>query len=228
MNKTSCSIAAAALALIAPINTTIAAPAPAPTPALAAQWWQWAVSIPAGQNPELDRDGRYCMVGQRGSIWFLAGRFGGGIATRSCSVPQGTSLFFPIADAINFNVPNVCGQGPINLTVKEMRAQSKATIDGVDRLTLVIDGKNQKNLARRIQSPVFPVALPESNLFDAECSHFGGVPARVYSPAVDDGYYVLLEPLSPGHHTLSFQAEVGGSASLDVKYNLTVVPVLSK
>ncbi len=225
MNKISGSIAAAVLALV-PVGITVAQTVPAPTPALAAQWWQWGVSIPTGQNPQLDPDGRYCMVGQRGSTWFLAGKFGGNTATRSCSVPEGTKLFFPIANAINFNTPNVCGQTSTNLTVKNMRALSKSTIDGVDRLSLFVDGKNARNLVQRIQSPVFSVALPEKNIFDAECSSIGNVPAGVYSAAVDDGYYALLEPLPLGKHTISYHVE--GNVAGDVKYNLNIVKILTK
>ena len=38
---------------------------------LTARWWQWAFSIPTAQNPLVDQSGGNCMVGQRGSIWFL-------------------------------------------------------------------------------------------------------------------------------------------------------------
>ena len=228
MNKTSCAIAAALLGLIAPMNVANADPILAPSPTLAAEWWQWGLSVPTQQNPQLDPDGRYCMVGQRTSTWFLAGEFGGDTATRSCSVPAGTRLFFPIANAINFNTPKVCGQPSTNLTVKDMRGLSKATIDGVDRLSLFVDGKNARSLVKRVQSPVFSVALPENNVFDAQCraARLGNVPAGVYSPAVDDGYYVLLEPLPPGKHTISYHVE--GNVAGDVKYSITVVPVLTK
>jgi hypothetical protein len=53
------------------------------------------------------------------------------------------------------------------------------------------------------------------------------VPAGVYSPSVDDGYYVLLKPLSVGNHTLHIHAESTGF-TLDVTYDLTVVPVQLK
>ncbi len=49
---------------------------------LSAEWWQWALSIPTPQNPMLDTTGAHCMVGQRGDVWFLAGTFLGGSATR--------------------------------------------------------------------------------------------------------------------------------------------------
>ena len=63
---------------------------------LSAQWWQWALSIPSSQNPLLDTTGENCMLGQRGSTWFLAGLFGGGAPViRTCTVPDNVNLFFP-------------------------------------------------------------------------------------------------------------------------------------
>ena len=44
------------------------------------------VSIPTANNPLTDTTGEDCMVGQRGPVWFLAGTFGGGPTTRSCSI----------------------------------------------------------------------------------------------------------------------------------------------
>jgi len=42
---------------------------------LSAEWVQWALSIPTDVNPLTDETGEDCMVGQNGSIWFLAGTF---------------------------------------------------------------------------------------------------------------------------------------------------------
>jgi hypothetical protein len=78
---------------------------------LSAEWLQWALSIPASVNPQTDPTGDFAAVGQRGPIWFLAGKFGGGIATRSCSVPQGTALFFPVINGFSINAP-ICGGPP--------------------------------------------------------------------------------------------------------------------
>jgi hypothetical protein len=63
---------------------------------LSAEWWQWALSIPTSVNPMLDTTGQNGVVGQRGSIWFLAGTFGGGTVTRTCAVPEDRALFFPV------------------------------------------------------------------------------------------------------------------------------------
>lgn len=82
---------------------------------------------------------------------------------------------------------------------------------------------------QRVQSVVFDVALPEDNVFDSPCANIGNVPAGIFSPGVDDGFYVLLNPLKAGNHTLQFHAENRSqNFSTDVTYNLTVVPVSLK
>jgi len=145
-------------------------------------------------------------------------------------VPEGKELFFPVINAINFNTPNVCGQGSTNLLVSDMRALSAAFINGATKLSVTVDGKRMKDLIR-VQSDVFEVALPKNNVFDAPCTgaNLGDVPAGIYSPAVDEGFYVLLDPLSVGNHTLHFHAEnTSQGFTQDVTYNLNVVPVLLK
>ncbi len=157
---------------------------------LSAEWWQWALSIPTSENPQLDTTGGKCVVGQRGSVWFLAGTFGGGTTTRTCSLPEGKVLFFPVINSVNIDTPNVCGQGPEKIPVEDLRALSATFIDGATNLLVEVDSEPIENF-HRIQSKVFEVALPEDNVFDAPCSP-GGVPAGIYSPAVDDGFYVDL------------------------------------
>jgi hypothetical protein len=200
---------------------------------LSAEWWQWALSIPASVNPQLDiTNGKNAVVGQRGSVWFLAGIFdpthNGHMATRTCSVPEDTKLFFPVITDVEINSPGVCGSPPTNVSVSDLRAMSATQINGATNLSVTIDGKVVKDL-RRVQSQVFAVALPEDNLFNSPCGGPGTVPARIYSPAVSDGFYVLLDPLSVGNHTLHFHAEnPAGSVAQDVTYNLEVVRVVLK
>lgn len=194
---------------------------------LSEEWQQWAISIPTPVNPLLDTTGANCMVGQRGSVWFLAGTFFGGTVTRACDVPEGKRLFFPVVNSVNINSPNVCGQDSTDLSVQDLRALNAACIDEATNLSVEVDGKTLKHL-QRVKSKVFEVALPEDNVFDAGCigAGLGNVPAGIYSPAVDDGFYVRLEPLEVGLHTLHIQgATPCFSASLDVTYHLTVVPV---
>src|SRR5262245_2009122 len=51
---------------------------------LSAAWWQWALSVPPGASPMFDTTGDKCMVGQHGSVWFLAGSYVGTV-TRTCT-----------------------------------------------------------------------------------------------------------------------------------------------
>ena len=195
---------------------------------LSAEWWQWALSIPVSENPILDGTGEKCVVGQRGSVWFLAGNFGGGSTTRTCAVPEGKVLFFPVINSVNIDTPDVCGQGPDRIPVEDLRAVSAAFIDGAANLSVEVDGEPTGNL-HRVQSKVFEVALPEDNVFDDPCATLGGVPAGIYSPAIDDGFYVRLKPLGVGNHTVHIHAENPSAGfTLDVTYSLTVVPVLLK
>jgi hypothetical protein len=195
---------------------------------LSAEWWQWALSIPLPENPILDDTGDKCMVGQRGAVWFLAGNAGGGSTARACAVPEGRTLFFPVINSVNIDTPHVCGQGPERIPVEDLRAASAAFIDGATNLVVEVDGEPVKTFDR-VQSDVFAVALPEENIFDPPCADFGGAPAGIYAPAIDDGYYVQLDPLEPGQHTVHIHAENPSvSFTLDVTYRLTVVPVLLK
>ena len=97
--------------LIVPIRGAFAQGLPpGQLPTLTGEWWQWAMSIPTSVNPLLDTTGERCMIGQRGSIWFLTGVNGGGSATLICSVPEDAALFFLVINS--FFVPLTVGRGP--------------------------------------------------------------------------------------------------------------------
>ena len=79
----------------------------------------------------------------------------------------------------------------------------------VDKSALQISAANLE------QSKPFSVFLPANNIL--------GVPAGVYFPFVDSGYYVLLPPLSSGEHTIQFAGSLTYfGLSLDVTYYITV------
>jgi hypothetical protein len=195
---------------------------------LSGQWWQWVLSISVDANPLTDTTGESCMVGQRGSDWFLVGTFGSTSATRECAIPAGTSLFFPVINFVGFDTPNACGQDSTPLPSSFYRFLAADFINAASNLSVVLDGQAINGL-HRVQSQVFEVALPQDNLFADACAPFGGLPAGIYSPAVDDGIYVRLNPLAVGVHTLEFHAENPSAGFLlDVTYHLTVVAVVTK
>jgi hypothetical protein len=191
-----------------------------------AGWWQWSFSVPASKNPALATNGALdCSVGQFGNVWFLAGHFlTGGSFTRSCSIPVGKALFIPL---INSWADNVCNAPP--LTVDQLRASAAGGVNPAANLHASIDGHPLSNLeSYRAISPVFSYTLPPSpdNLIDAA---FGVSlpgpcwPSLTVTPAVADGFYIMLTPLTAGSHSINFGGSgPGGGFTLDVTYNLTV------
>lgn len=192
---------------------------------LSAEWWQWVLSVPASVNPLTDATGEDCMIGQRGTNWFLAGTFFGGSVTRACDIPQGATLFFPVINSVGIDTPGQCGQGEDPIPSSVYREGAAAFIDGATNLSVTLDGQAAGPMHRTV-SQVFEVALPADNLFAGPC---GGLAAGIYSPAIDDGYYVRLNPLAVGPHTVQIHAEnPDASFVLDVTYNLNVVPLVTK
>jgi hypothetical protein len=187
---------------------------------LSAQWWQWAMSIPAAVNPLVDDTGAFCMVGQRGPVWFLAGNLSGTPVQRTCTVPQNVTLFFPVLNIAWINTPACDG---FNLTVSEARAVAAQAMDGATGLSVTLDGKPLK-IVRRVASEVFPTVFPPGSVFGGTCP----VPGDIYSPSVGDGYYAKIGGLSAGQHVLRFRGtNAGGTFTIDVTYTLKVVaPVL--
>ena len=221
-------LALAALSLVTATSAASAATDLQAYKQLSGQWWQWALSVPVAQNPLADETGDSCMVGQRGSDWFLAGTFGVSTAARTCSIPDGVTLFVPVANFVGFDTPNACGQDATPLSSEFYRSIAADFIGGVINASVTLDNKAVTPL-HRVQSKVFAVALPRDNLFAAACAAYGGLPAGVYSPAIDDGIYVRLDRLAIGAHTLRVHAEnPSWGFMLDVTYSLTVVPVVDK
>src|SRR4051794_13222740 len=80
-----------------------------------ARWWQWTFRLPANSSgahthPLLADGAVDCRYGQVGKVWFLGGTYVSnpdpennkvyvGNANRSCRIPAGTTLFFPVLNA---------------------------------------------------------------------------------------------------------------------------------
>jgi hypothetical protein len=179
-----------------------------------AMWWQWSFAIPASTNPMLDNTGAFCDVGQKGPVWFLAGILGGGTADRTCTVPTGSYILFPIANAFWIN----SALDDPNNTETNYRQFANDTLPPSigGELDATLDGNpiifNPRTPIIRSQSPVFTATFPTGNVFGLDPSLLTGF------PIVSDGFWVMLPPLDPGVHILHFRA----GQSQDVTYRLTV------
>ncbi|MFZ3003952.1 MAG: hypothetical protein WA071_26805 [Undibacterium umbellatum] len=168
-------------------------------------WWQWARSFDGENNsPVADKTGDSCHLKQEGPVWFLAGTYGTQRTIRTCTVPKGKYLYFPM---INYMVNSTVAG---NVSCKGVTEAVRKTIDGIHMLVLEIDGVRATKLeAHRQISP---------GCFDAGALTGGRVKL---DPTAADGYYVMLKPLSPGKHTINFGGR-GSNMSQAVTYTLIV------
>ena len=208
--------------------TAVAAPklsqAPPPQAAdfsiLSARWWKWVLAIPAADNPLLDETGAKVAVGQTGDIWFLAGVINvSGSAERTASIPAGKWLFFPVLNFENDN--ELCLDPDTSFSLGQLRKNARDLVDAAIDLIVEVDGAPAPY--KRAVSPPFSITLPEDNVLQmVGCAD---AVAGTYSPAISDGFWAMIPPLTPGTHTIHFGGTFSTSGfTLDIIYNLTVVP----
>jgi hypothetical protein len=201
----------------------------------AAAWSNWVYQFPADQFPIQDQSGASCRLGQHGKVWFLAGSgFNAGPIVRHCTIPAGKALFFPIAQGLSFKPEfPFADDKPQCLALLEEVEQVRCDVNSdlsvlVPRkgatvlpvLEVKVDGVPIADpFSYRVQSPPggFTFVISEKSLLVG-----AGFPAGPRSPAVADGYWIMLDDLAPGSHTVRiFAKDIDGSVE-DVTWNLTV------
>jgi hypothetical protein len=172
--------------------------------ALAGAWLAWAhrrAFAPVTEAGTVD-----CAAGQAGATWFLAGsELEIGPVSRACTVPRDRRLFFPVVSAFCAE-PRI----PSRAEGASLGACAASFIDLFPPVALTATLNGDPTPIVRAQSPLVPVRLERDNPFAA--------PAGDYLETAD-GYWVLLDPLPPGDHTV----RVAAASDLDVTYELTVV-----
>src|SRR5918994_4801317 len=87
-----------ALVVAAPIASGQTASQRQDLKALTDAWWTWAITEPGPMEGNY-KGGQKCEGEFVEGVFFLAGTFGGGDATRTCTVPADTALFFPVINS---------------------------------------------------------------------------------------------------------------------------------
>lgn len=187
----------------------------------AAEWWQWALGVPAATSPVLDPDGQHCGERQVGDVWFLAGSFGADPVVRSCDVPQGKSIFLPLINSLYGAFLN---DPPETRTEEFVREVARCTEPAV--ISVSIDGRPVAKPTRFFTglalaaSPLFNIQLPPDNLLGADATQ---IPELVLSPSAEQGYYLFISPLPPGPHVIAWTASgCAPDFAQDVTYHITV------
>jgi hypothetical protein len=170
--------------------------------------WQWISGIninSTGVNPFTDTGQAGCDIGLQddNTLLFLVGSFKdpatGDFPEHECGIPSGTSILFPIVNVICDTL-----EGPPFFGANEtaQRICANNLTDTYDNLTVNIDGIELKNLEQyRIDSPAGGFSLT------AVANNTVGIPAG-NGTGVQDGFWILLKPLKPGEHTITFSGSL--------------------
>jgi hypothetical protein len=159
-------------------------------------WWDWAANIPGAMNPVLDRTGTYSYLGDQGDVFFLAGVFGGGDPiNRTVTVTNRQHLFFPLLNAITWDAYSAYPD--------DFERDLIETIGDVQDLYADLNGVSYGSQIALLgwlqQSPDdFPLNILAGGFFN-ETGEEPGI-----RQAQQRGYYLMLEPLPIGTHTLRF------------------------
>ncbi len=164
---------------------------------LAERWWQWVLHIPAATSPLTDTTGEFAGTDNTGPVFFVAGNTGGS-STRSFEVPAGKPIFFPVVNGVDVEVPgstSVADAFACCLGFVDTAANLHATLDGNN---LLVRPNDQTNPSRQTSTEFFTVDVPVDNPFGWTAPYVGML------DTVSDGFWVALDGLSPGKHTLKF------------------------
>lgn len=199
-------------------------------------WWQQIFSIPADRNPVFDETGEDCDEGAHDGVWFLAGT-NSGSATRTCTIPTGKFIFFPLINTADDRTPAGqtadCRPPPPGCRGKSLE---ECLTDGAHGLLT----PPPKTLFATWDG--HPLVKPVKKLFDfdqtSKLFFFTGdlslnenmfdtcITGRP-QPAVAYGWWIMLEPPAPGDHTLTFGGTVifqDKDVDIRVTYNLHIGP----
>jgi hypothetical protein len=190
----------------------------------AVAWWNWSLPIPRATNP---MRGGPCDQNQTGDVFFLAGNFGR-VETRSCTIPAGKAIYFPIINDVCKDAPEAGCQ----YMSTEAELLECGRLEPEHSVSLSIDGVAIEDLeGYHTQSAPFEVLGPGDRSLNAmPCIGPIGpnhceIPEGTRRIGVTDGYWVMLRPLPPGPHTIHFAGSTGPASApwaLDMTYQITV------
>lgn len=163
------------------------------------RWWRWALSFDDEDSPVADRDGSLCAQGQQGPVWFLAGTYGSARTVRSCRVPAGKTLFFPLVNYITYEPDDA------DESCASLKQRAADLTPEPDALVLEVNGKRFSGLAAHRQAT-------------RRCFHIADDDD---TRAAGNGFYVALGPLKKGRYTLNFGGILPGLQQA-VTYTLDV------
>jgi hypothetical protein len=163
----------------------------------AANWWKWMMSVPLEENPgEVDN----CQANQAGEVFIIPLTPAGNTLETSCTI--GADKYILVSGGSTIN--NIRGSGGDE---ERLRADIEADLDAdppiFSNVSVTVDGEAVPDIdSYRVISPLFDVDFIEDNLM-------GQVPGTTGQQMIG-GWFVMLEPLSTGDHTIVAHDDIQG------------------
>lgn len=177
------------------------------------KWWQWNIALPKETHLTYNYSADNCDMGQVGPVWFLAGVVSGR-HDRSCTIPSDKAVLLPLETG-------ECDYGEKAIASDSDLVTCATEGNDYAVISASVDGNTIKDpLSYRTQSGFFNISVPSNNIFEE--------PPGVYK-AYADGYFLFIEPLSPGEHVVKITSNINNpfnkeySHSKDLTYRLNVI-----
>jgi len=186
-----------------------------------AEAWKWIYSVPGSKSPSMDCDGQWANENQPGgSVFFIAPMSGEGPlpCARTFTVPANKHLLVPV---LPITIDNIDTLPPLEIEQMYDALDSVAAIP--EDIFASIDGVAVTNLLQyRATSPPFSFYFRD---VDNHISAFYKKPVvGLLDPMVVDGYWLLLEPLTPGPHVLRTGGRFHDFFEHEIVANIMVAP----
>jgi hypothetical protein len=158
-----------------------------------AKWWDHNVKFGAEEHPRDNFSPELCNLDQKKSdpVYYLPDNLSGE-KERACIVPAGKAVLAP-------QITGSCWDDNTDPRLKTEAGLRECSKEGQEfgTVTATLNGRELQGLEQyRVTSDVFNMTIPQNNAFESPSGTF---------PAIADGFFVFLEPLMPGRHTLELQ-----------------------
>ena len=158
-----------------------------------AKWWNHNVKFGPEEHPRDHFSPERCNLDQEQAdpVYYLADNLGGE-EDRACTVPAGKAILAP-------QITGSCWDDNTDPRLKTEAGLRECSREGQELgvVTATLDGRELQSLEQyRVTSDIFNMTIPENNAFQSPSGTF---------PAIADGFFVFLEPLTPGKHILELQ-----------------------
>jgi hypothetical protein len=157
------------------------------------QWFHWIMPFPPNDSPTLDQTGNLTMKYQPPNtlVYMLPGEHSAVAPNRHVTIPPDKPIMMPVLWFINGTYSSVVDDSFVR-NANEFFAREVPT-----KLFASLDGRPLP--ITNVTTPVFRLNIPKHTAFGEEEERGGG-----NAWVISKGYWVFLDPLTPGNHTLTY------------------------